>query len=281
MAKKKRKKQKKQKQERIIPVAGLILIILLLVVLPLCLMYWKGPKKTQEPPAQTEPSSPIQIFQNKNPYKPEDFVMKDGFMTCLATDGVPGIDVSSYQGEIDWQQVRQAGIDFAFVRIGFRRSKDGTLGEDEMGKINLQGASEAGIRVGAYFFSQATSEEEAQEEAEYVLELLQGYPLDLPLVYDWETVSDRTDSMTRKVLTKCVEAFCTTVEEAGYETMVYFNRELAKTLLNVNKLGDRPVWFAMYGDYPDAPCKPDYWQYTDKGKIPGIQGDVDLNIYLP
>ena len=276
-----KKKGKKRKPEKTIPVVGVIFIILLLVVVPLCLMNLKFPKKTQEPPAQTEPSPSIQLFQNKNPYKPEDFVMENGLMTCLATDGVPGIDVSSYQGEIDWQQVQQAGIEFAFVRIGFRRSKDGTLGEDEMGKINLQGASEVGIKVGAYFFSQATCVEEAQEEAEYALELLQGYPLDLPLVYDWERVNDRTDGMTRRVMMQCVETFCSTVEAAGYETMVYFNGEMAKTLINVNKLNDRLVWFAMYGDYPDAPCKPDYWQYSDKGQIPGIQGDVDLNIYLP
>ena len=87
--------------------------------------------------------------------------------------------------------------------------------------------------------------------------------------------------MTRRTLTQCMEVFCSTVEEAGYETMVYFNRELARTLLNVKKLNGRPVWFAMYSDCPNAPCEFDYWQYTDQGTVPGIEGFVDLNLYFP
>lgn len=275
------KKRKRKKPEKTYPVLALILIFLLLVVVPLCLMSLSESKKNKL--SQPHPTAATQAIENQNPYKAEDFVMENGFMTCLTTEGVPGIDVSSYQGEIDWQQVREAGIEFTFVRIGYRRAKDGSLGEDEMAKLNLQGASEAGIKVGAYFFSQATSAEEATEEAELALEILQEFPLDLPLAYDWEPVSgsERTNGMTRQQLTQCMETFCSTVEGAGYETMVYFNRELARTLLDATKLNGRQVWFAMYDDYPDAPCKPDYWQYSDKGKIPGIEGNVDLNIYLP
>lgn len=276
------KKRKRKKPEKTYPVLAFILIFLLLVVVPLCLMKLKDLQKSQEQP-QTQPTTTTQSKQNQNPYRKEDFVMENGFMTCLTTEGVPGIDVSSYQGEIDWQQVREAGIEFAFIRVGYRRSKDGTLGEDPMAKINLQGASEAGMKVGAYFFSQATSVEEAKEEAQLALEILQDFPLDLPLVYDWETVSgsERTDGMTQQLFMECLETFCGIAEKEGYETMVYFNRELARSLLDVTQLKGRQVWFAMYGNYPDAPCKPDYWQYSDKGKIPGIEGDVDLNIYLP
>lgn len=218
-----------------------------------------------------------------NPYRPEDFVFRDGFLTCLTTDSVPGIDVSYYQGQIDWQKVRQSGIAFAFVRVGYRSSVDGLLYEDEMARRNLSEAAAAGVKVGAYFFSQALTPMEAVEEAKFAIGILKEYQLDLPLVYDWETVegSNRTDGMTRERLTNCVRAFCVTVETAGYDSMVYFNRDLSDNLLDAKKLNGIPVWFAMYDTYPDAPCKPDYWQYSDKGRVPGIDVDVDLNLYLP
>lgn len=265
MAAKKRKSGKEQEKRSFV---WALLALLLLTVVPLLLMVLVNQGI---------------LLPDINPYGPEDFVMENGWMTCLTTDSMPGIDVSYYQGEIDWQQVREAGVEFAFVRLGYRRSADGTLGEDEMARKNLRKAADAGLKVGAYFFSQALSPEEAREEAKFALTVLEDFPLDLPLAYDWETVegSERTAHMTRKTLTDCVEAFCSEVERAGYETMVYFNRNLSQTLLDVRKLGGRSVWFAMYDTYPDAPCKPDYWQYTDQGTIPGVEGYVDLNLYLP
>ena len=261
----KRKTGKKQKNQ---PLNRLGLSLLLLLAVPLLLILLSN----REP-----------LLPYINPYRAEDFVFENGFMTCLTTDSVPGIDVSYYQGEIDWEQVRQAGIEFAFVRVGYRRSGDGALGEDEMARQNLQGAKAAGLKVGAYFFSQAMTPEEAREEAEFALEILKDYELDLPLAYDWETVegSTRTQGMTRQTLTECIEAFCAEAEGAGYDTMVYFNRDLSTTLLDIRELKGRPVWFAMYDSYPDAPCKPDYWQYTDEGRVPGIEGYVDVNLYLP
>lgn len=268
MATKRRRKKKKQ------PLPWLIAVMIAVLILALVALSFLN--------RQGEPE-PLPVLPQINPYRAEDFVCENGFMTCLSTESVPGIDVSYYQGEIDWTQVREAGIEFAFVRIGYRRSSDGTLGEDSMGLKNLREASAAGVKVGAYFFSQATSQEEAREEAELALEILKGVQLDLPVVYDWETVagSTRTDGMTRQTLSECIGVFCDTVEAAGYESMVYFNRELSRTLLDVRILKDRKVWYAMYDTYPDAPCKPDYWQYTDKGTVPGIEGYVDLNLYLP
>lgn len=265
MAAKKRKSRKNQAQQTL--VRGLM-TLLLLAVIPLLLIAL---------------SKRGGLLPYINPYRPEDFVSENGFMTCLTTESTTGIDVSYYQGEIDWQQVREAGIDFAFVRLGYRRSGDGTLGEDEAARKNLREASESGLKVGAYFFSQANTVEEAREEARLALSILENTSLDLPVAYDWETVqgSQRSANMTSDLLTDCIEAFCSEIEEAGYETMVYFNRDLSKSLLDVRELGNRPVWFAMYDTYPDAPCKPDYWQYTDKGQVPGIEGYVDLNLYLP
>ena len=262
------KKRKQAKEQEKLSVVRTLMALLLLAVIPLLLMVLVNQGV---------------LLPDINPYGPEDFVSENGYMTCLTTDSTPGIDVSYYQGEIDWQQVRDAGIEFAFVRLGYRRSADGTLGEDEMARKNLREAADAGLKVGAYFFSQAVTAEEAREEAKFALSILEGFSLDLPLAYDWETVegSQRTADMTRKTLTDCVDAFCDEVEAGGYDSMVYFNRNLSKTLLDVRKLGSRSVWFAMYDTYPDAPCTPDYWQYTDQGTVPGIEGYVDLNLYLP
>lgn len=266
--KRSQKKRKNRPQQVNTPLLQIVLSLLLLTVVPLLLTLVMNQK----------PELP-----DFSPYKPEDFRIENGFMTCLTSESVPGIDVSYYQGTIDWEQVRQAGIEFAFVRVGFRRAATGTLSEDELARKNLREAKEAGLKVGAYFFSQATSAKEAREEAEYALSILQNFQLDLPLAYDWETVEggSRTDEMTPETLTKCIKAFCNTVEESGYQSMVYFNHDLSQTLLDVSKLPGVPVWFAMYHTYPDAPCKPDYWQYTEQGEVPGINGYVDLNLYFP
>lgn len=262
MAKKRRRKKENH------PIMQLLLVlVLLLLALPFLGKLWR-----QEP-----------LLPQINPYRAEDFVYENGRMSCLTTESVPGIDVSYYQGDIDWQQVRQSGIEFAFIRVGYRSTADGLIYEDEMARKNLREAAAAGVKVGAYFFSQAMTPEEAAEEAKFAVNIVKEFKLDLPLAYDWETVSGstRTDGMTRQTLMNCIRAFCNVVEGADFETMVYFNRDLSRTLLDVRRLSDIPVWFAMYDTYPDAPCKPDYWQYTDQGTVPGIKGYVDLNLYLP
>ena len=209
----------------------------------------------------------------------EDFVWDGERMTCLSVQTVTGIDVSYYQGQIDWDQVKASGIEFAFVRVGYRSSQDGSLLADEMGQRNLAEAKRAGLRVGVYFFSQALTAEEARQEAEFALELVEGHDLDLPIAYDWEFVDEdaRTRSMTKEALMDCVEAFCSVVEAQGYESLVYFNRDISRRMLNLDRL-DRPVWFAMYDSFPDLPRKPRYWQYTDQGTVSGIKGNVDLNL---
>lgn len=209
----------------------------------------------------------------------EDFAWDGERMTCLSAHAVTGIDVSYYQGQIDWAQVKASGIEFAFVRVGYRSSEDGSLNVDEMAQRNLTQARQAGLRVGAYFFSQALTPEEAVQEADFAVELVRGHELDLPIAYDWEFVDDqaRTQSMTKEALMDCVDAFCSAVEAQGYESLVYFNRDISQRMLELDRL-DRSVWFAMYDTFPDLPQKPQYWQYTDQGRVPGIKGNVDLNL---
>ena len=219
-----------------------------------------------------------------NPYGPTDFsYTEDGYLTCLSGESIPGIDVSSHQGTIDWPAVKAAGIEFAFIRVGYRGYDSGTIHADELALTNLQQAKAAGLQIGAYFFSQALNEAEAIEEAKFALAVLDGVELDLPLVYDWEYVSEgaRTGAMKPDALLTCVEAFCAEAEQAGYCPMVYFNRELSSTLLDLTQLDRYPFWLAMYTDQMDYPHKVDFWQYSDKGNVPGIDGDVDLDLYFP
>lgn len=197
--------------------------------------------------------------------------------------GVPGIDVSSHQGQIDWEQVAASGVEFAMIRLGYRGYDTGSLHIDERAAENLAGARAAGLKIGAYFFSQAVDADEARQEAELALEILDGMALDMPLTYDWEYVSGdaRTGDVTAQTLEQCVYVFCGAVEAAGYSPMVYFNRDLSQTRLDLRKVRQYPFWLALYEQELAFPYEVAIWQYTDQGRVPGIEGDVDLNWYYP
>ena len=139
--------------------------------------------------------------------------------------------------------------------------------------------------MGVYFFSQAISVGEAAEEARFVLELLDGFPLDYPVVYDWEIITNdtaRTDDMSKSILTKCAITFCETVADEGYTPMIYYGSRVGYTKLDLRKLTGYDVWYAQYAAWPTMYYDFRIWQYTDSGKVPGIEGDVDMNIaFLP
>ncbi len=221
--------------------------------------------------APTEPDIP------ENLYGPEDFFFENGYLSCSAAPAVLGIDVSYYQGEIDWTAVQKSGVEFVMVRLGNRGTTQGSLNEDVLAKQNLAGAKAAGLQVGAYFYSQAISVEEAQEEASLALEILAGFPLDLPLAYDWEQ-ENRTAQVDRRTLTDCTLAFCQAVENAGYDAMIYFNSYQATVLLHLEELQDYPWWLAMYDLQQVFPYRMDMWQYTNAGSVSGITGPVDINL---
>lgn len=195
-----------------------------------------------------------------------------------------GIDVSHYQGEIDWQKVKASGIAFVIIRLGFRGyGAEGVMKADSKFEQNLEGARAVGLDVGVYFFSQAINENEAVEEAEFVLEHLNGRDLQLPIVYDPETIlhdEARTDDVTGEQFTKNTIAFCERVEEAGYKPMVYCNMLWQAYELDLKELSDYPIWYADYEPYPQTPYDFAYWQYSSEGKVDGIQGNVDMNIQL-
>ena len=275
MGKTKRKKKLKL-DPRLWRIAGVAAAMLLILVCVFVIMEAADTARTAKPAA-------IPLDARNIPYQPEDFVLgKQGFMECVTNPYSTGIDVSVYQGQIDWQKVKAQGVDFVFIRLGNRGTTEGELYADEMAQSYYSGAKSAGLQVGAYFFSQAISVEEAVEEAEFALTLVEGWELDLPIVYDWEYIGKdaRTGKMKRKLLTDCTLAFCQTIEAAGKQPMIYFNESQGKDLLYLDQLQQYPFWLAKYNGELDFPYRVDYWQYTETGKVDGITGEVDLNICI-
>lgn len=239
------------------------------------------PAETAEPIPTEEPTEPPAEL---NPYGIFDFQYDGRYLKLLEGDSVTGIDVSAYQGQIDWEQVKASGVEFAMIRVGFRGyGEAGTIREDEYARANLEGAAAAGLDVGVYFFSQAVSVEEALEEAEFVLEILDGMELAMPVVYDWEYVNEtaRTANVDRRTLTDCSLAFLQRVEEAGYWPMLYFNTRQALYMLNLRELNQYDFWLALYSHRMTFPYKIKMWQYTCTGSVPGIEGNCDINIFFP
>lgn len=255
--------------------------------LALLLLAGCAPAREQPTEPATEPpteaaTEPTRETVPANPYAPEDFTTEGDYISCTAGQTMFGIDVSYWQGDIDWQQVKEAGVEFAMIRVGWRGSEQGLLDIDEYAQKNYEGATAAGIRVGCYFFSQAISVEEAVEEADYVMERIREWEIDMPVVYDWEYISadSRTGNMDAQLLTDCTKAFCDRVLEGGYTPMIYFNANQSHKQMYLDELTDYGFWLAMYESEMDYPYKVDMWQYSNTGTVPGIQGDVDLNLYF-
>lgn len=220
----------------------------------------------------------------ENVFTPMDFGYKGDYLTCLTDESWLGIDVSRYQGDVDWEQVKAAGVEFAMIRVGFRGyGESGKLVEDAKAKQNYENATAAGIKVGVYFFSQAVSVEEAEEEANYLLELINGWQLEMPVAYDWECLAAdyRTVGVAPQTVTDCAKAFCEVIGQAGYDTMIYFNPSQSRDMMYLEELVDYGFWLAMYSDQMTYEYKVDMWQYTKEGKVPGIKGNVDINLYFP
>lgn len=205
--------------------------------------------------------------------------------TAAGAETALGVDVSSHQGTVDWTAVAGDGIDFAMLRAGGRYYglNSGTVFEDTMFRTNLQGATQAGLEVGVYFFSQAVSEEEAEEEARFVLALLDGQKLDGPVVFDWENIDKepaRTDGVDSATVTAAANAFCRIIEEAGYRPMIYFNQHIAYLCYDLEGVAQYPFWLAQYSPAPDFYYDFQMWQFTDAGQVAGISGKADLNLRL-
>lgn len=191
-----------------------------------------------------------------------------------------GIDVSKWNGDIDWDKVKADGIEFVMIRCGYRGSVTGALVEDPNFMKNIRGAKAAGLKVGIYFFTQATNEIEAVEEASMVIALCDGYEIDYPVVIDTEGAggNGRADALDVETRTNVCKAFCETIVNAGYEAGVYASRSWYNQNITVSELDEYKIWLAEYRSTPLYSGYYDMWQYTSKGSVDGIEGNVDLNI---
>ena len=194
-----------------------------------------------------------------------------------------GVDVSKHKGSIDWKKVKESGIEFAIIRVGFRGPGEGTLEPDEYAKANVEGALANGLDVGVYFYSQAITEAEAIAEADYVLNFVKDYNINWPIVFDteyYEREGARGNTTNREQRTAVAKAFLDRIKDAGYQAMLYSSTRWSILNVNRDELADYPFWFAYYGDKPTYRFDFNIWQYTSEGTVPGIKGDCDLDLWL-
>ena len=218
----------------------------------------------------------------------EDQIVKDEdgtmhYMVDCVDKGIPMIDVSEYQGVIDWNKVAASGIQYAMIRAGYRGYGSGKLVEDKYVDDNIRGATAAGIKIGVYFFSQAVTEAEAREEAQVCIKHLAGYKADLPIVLDVEHINyddARADALDQKTRTDVALAFIDEVRQAGYKPMLYTGLLVYFHYLDQSRICDLPLWYAFYSEYLYFPYKFKCWQYTDSATVPGIGGKCDMSIWV-
>lgn len=192
-----------------------------------------------------------------------------------------GIDVSYHQGDIYWENVAADGVEFAIIRAGYRGYQTGELMQDTRFTEYIQGARSAGLDVGIYFFSQAINSQEALEEAEFVLSMIEGYDIDYPVVFDWEYISTdeaRTDDLQREVLTQAAVTFCERISQAGYTPMIYGNAATMIFRYNLAEIAEYDFWLAQYYDEPSFYYDFKMWQYSSSGIVDGISNYVDMNV---
>ena len=265
----------------------------------------KTPAREETPQADGDASSSepeilhfVDVYQNpyqveinpdiaRHDYKPECFIHDGHYLSYTGDENYTyrlGVDVSEHQGYVDWAQLKENGFSFAFIRLGYRGyGQEGRICLDSEFHHNMQNAQAAGFDVGVYFFAQAVNEEEAREEADFVLQNLEGYTLQLPVVYDPESILDdeaRTDNVTGEQFTANTEVFCSAVEEAGRRPMIYANMLWEAFELDLEQLSEYPIWYADYEPAPQTPYQFEFWQYTNQGQVPGITGNADLNIQM-
>lgn len=246
-----------------------------------------------EPEEETgSTKGPETVTVRSNPYNPANFSYLDEISENIAYfdenyESLQGIDVSDHQGEIDWEAVKDAGYDFVFVRVGYRGyGEEGTLNEDTMAIEYMQEAEKAGLEVGAYFFSQAVDEEEAAEEAVFAADVIKrsGVNMTLPLVYDPELIEGaqgRADNLTREEVSANTKAFGKAARKAlKCQVALYTNLYWENNYFDSETLNDFEIWYADYEETPQTPYHFTWWQYSETGTVPGIKGEMDLNLWI-
>lgn len=226
----------------------------------------------------------INPYMEKNTYDFTNLVSNDGKMKYYS-DGKKisylGVDISRYQKDVDFEALKSDGIDFVMLRVGARGYKTGEIQIDEYFHENIKKATEAGLDIGVYFFSQAVTQDEAIEEAQLVLDNIKEYEILYPIAYDMEFIENdtaRVETLTRDERTTVAAAFLNHINNAGYTPMLYGDTEWLVKRIDVAKFNASCIWLAEEADIPKYPYRYEMWQYTTQGQVRGINGFVDLNI---
>ena len=226
----------------------------------------------------------INPYWKKNTYDFVNLVSKNDLLHYYS-DGKQvsylGVDLSKYQKSVDFAAIQSEGIDFCMLRVGSRGYETGSIQEDEKFQEFLAGAEAVGMPVGLYFFSQAVTEAEAIEEANFVISKIGEHKISYPIAFDMEFIendSSRIETLTRNEKTNIALAFLQRIEEAGYTGMLYGNKEWLLKRIDLTKFEQYDIWLTQEDDIPDYPYTYSMWQYTRQGEVYGIEGYVDLNI---
>ena len=288
--------------KRLIPLI-IVIFVLLAVLIGLIIYYVARPAAPPEPTATPIPTptvdpheGEVQVLSGTGGYmwvpeaedmplfnrEPTDFNVQDQVPSYAGSDltMVRGVDVSDHQGEIDWQAVADYGVEFAMIRCGYRSYGEGDIHEDARFRANIQGALDAGLDVGVYFFSQALNIVEAAEEAVYTIRLIEDYDVTLPVFFDWEPLpyeGSRSADVPGEVVTAACLEFTKLVEAAGYEPGMYSYLNLAYYTYDLNQLTDITLWMGDPGTKPIFYYDHDFWQYSYTATVPGINVDVDMD----
>lgn len=271
----KRYRRKRRRLRRRNPSALVSIVLIVFSLLVMMMVYHENQKKLRTPVISNLVEHD---YDYSNLYSENGFILyEDDTYTSI-----PGIDVSSHQGMIDWKKVKEAGVQFAYIRCGYRGYETGLINKDETFDYNISQAKANDIQVGVYFFSQAVSQEEAEEEAEFTLSCMKKYDIDLPVVYDFEKpggIFARTYTQSKDVTTENAVLFCHIMQRKGYDAMIYNSTNLFEKLFNLEYIQEFGTWVAHYNTpYPTYPYTYQIWQYSDSGKIDGIDQAVDLDL---
>ena len=222
-----------------------------------------------------------------NSYNPEDFVERKGIVTYEGGTSLVGINVNDQKGEIDWAQVAGGGVDFAMIRVGFRMNKTGKIVPDANFEDNIQGALDAGLPVGVYFYSKAITDAEAEEEATFVLERIRGYNVTWPVAIYWEydladdgsrDLDSRTVKCNGDQVTGFLDTFCKKVKAAGFTASYYCDKTMGYESLDLDRLAGYEMWYAEFKTIPSFYYAFGMWQYTKEGTVPGIGKAVPIDL---
>lgn len=284
--KKRRRKRRRYSRKRVIRqkkiLAGILSILLLLVLF----LSWRMVTGYEQERFERE----ARMVKDENDYARHNYDLslfrKDGIFYSYEDENytsLNGIDVSNNNKQIDWEKVKNTGVDFAMIRVGYRGYETGRINPDSEFEANMEGAAANGIETGVYFFSQATTLEEAAAEADYVIDALQPYTISLPVVFDMEepAYTSRVRSLSREEKTRMAVMFLNRIRDAGYQPMVYNSTRLFEQFYDLSYLQEYDFWAAEYNSsIPHYEYAFSIWQYSSTGKVDGIETDTDLDIML-